>query len=63
MFDILGREVSELVKGTREARVHEVRFDGSSLSSGVYFYRLQARLEEGGERGEYTETKRTLLLK
>jgi photosystem II stability/assembly factor-like uncharacterized protein len=55
MFDILGREVSVLVNERRDAGVHEVRFDGSNLASGVYFYRLQA--------GDFTQTKRLLLLR
>jgi len=42
VFDMLGREVSVLVNERREAGVHEVRFDASGLSSGVYLYKLQA---------------------
>jgi hypothetical protein len=55
VFDMLGREVSVLVNERREAGVHEVRCDGSGLSSGVYFCRLQA--------GGFVSTKRLLLLK
>jgi len=55
VYDILGREVSVLVHERRNAGVHEVKFNGSNLASGVYFYRLQA--------GDFTETKRLLLLK
>ena len=42
VYDILGRELSTLVNERRDVGVHEVTFDGSSISSGVYFYRLQA---------------------
>jgi hypothetical protein len=42
VYDMLGREVSVLVNETRDAGVHEVRFDASGLSSGVCLYRLQA---------------------
>jgi hypothetical protein len=55
VFDILGREVSVLVNERKDAGVHEVKFDGSNLASGVYFYRLQA--------GDFVQTKRLLLLK
>jgi hypothetical protein len=55
VFDILGREVSELVNDKRDAGVYEVTFDGSNLASGVYFYRLQA--------GDFEATKRLLLVK
>jgi photosystem II stability/assembly factor-like uncharacterized protein len=41
VYDILGREVSELVNEMKEAGVYEVSFDASGLSSGVYLYRLQ----------------------
>jgi hypothetical protein len=55
VYDILGREVSLLVNGKREAGVHEVKFDGSNLASGVYFYRLQA--------GDFVQTRTILLLR
>jgi len=47
--------VSLLVNGKREAGVHEVKFDGSNLASGVYFYRLQA--------GDFVQTRTILLLR
>lgn len=55
VYDLLGQQVSELVNERREAGVYEVKFDGSNLSSGVYFYRLQA--------GDFVATKRLLLLR
>ena len=55
VYDILGREVSMLVNERKDAGVHEVKFDGSDLASGVYFYRLQA--------GDYVGTKKLLLMK
>jgi Secretion system C-terminal sorting domain len=53
VYDLLGREVSALVNDRRNAGVHEVKFDGSGLSSGVYFYRLQA--------GDFVQTRKLLL--
>ncbi|MBO6523122.1 MAG: S8 family peptidase [Balneolaceae bacterium] len=41
VFDLLGREVAELVNGEKETGEYEVRFDASNLSSGVYIYQLQ----------------------
>ncbi|MCC6398223.1 MAG: T9SS type A sorting domain-containing protein, partial [Bacteroidetes bacterium] len=55
IFDMLGRVVSVIVDERREAGVHEVRFDASGLTSGVYLYRLQA--------GDFVQTRRLLLLK
>ena len=55
VYDMLGRQVSVLVDERRDAGVHEVKFEGSTLASGVYFYRLQA--------GDFTQTKRLLILK
>jgi hypothetical protein len=55
VYDMLGREVSVLVNERRDAGVHEVKFDGSNLASGVYVYRLQA--------GDVTQTKRLMLLR
>jgi hypothetical protein len=40
VYDALGRKVMSLVEGDQEAGMHTVTFDGSELSSGIYFYRL-----------------------
>jgi hypothetical protein len=58
VFDILGREVIKLVDEPKEAGYHTVEFDGSSLASGVYFYRI---LTEGTER--YSKTLKMILVK
>jgi hypothetical protein len=42
VYDILGREVATLVDGVQQQGTHEARFEAGGLSSGVYFYRLQA---------------------
>jgi hypothetical protein len=55
VYDLLAREVSVLVNERRGAGVHEVKFDGSNLASGVYFYRLQA--------GDFVSTKQLVFLK
>ena len=55
VYDLLGREVSVLVNEKRDAGVHEVKFNGANLASGVYFYRLRA--------GDFVQSKRLVLLK
>lgn len=42
VFDSTGREVTTLVKETKEAGRHNVSFNGESLSSGVYIYKMFA---------------------
>ncbi|MDP3150729.1 MAG: S41 family peptidase [Ignavibacteria bacterium] len=55
VFDILGREIAVLVNGEITAGKHEVKFDGSNSSNGVYFYQVKS--------SNYLETKKLLLLK
>ena len=55
VYDILGKEVVTLVNEKLNPGNYKVEFNGSDLTSGVYFYTLNA---EG-----FTETKRMLLLK
>ena len=55
VFDILGREGSVLVSERMDEGVHEAKLDGSTLSSGVYFYRLQA--------GDFVQSKRMIIVK
>jgi hypothetical protein len=55
VFDLLGREVAVLVNERKAPGRYEVRFDGSELSSGVYFYRLTA--------GAFAESRKMVLMK
>jgi photosystem II stability/assembly factor-like uncharacterized protein len=55
IYDVLGNEVSTLVNEVKPAGEYEIEFDGSNLSSGTYFYKLQA--------GDFVEIKKLLLLK
>ena len=55
VYDIKGREVVILVDGWRQAGVYEAAFNASSLSSGMYFARLQA--------GDFRQTRKLLLIK
>ncbi len=55
VYDVLGREVAELVNGDLQAGSHSINFDASRLSSGTYFYRLQA--------GNGVKMKKMMLIK
>jgi len=55
VYDVLGNEVATLVNEEKPAGSYEVNFNASKLSSGVYFYRIQA--------GSFVETKKMILLK
>ena len=56
VFDIGGRKVSTLVKQKQSPGTYEYKFDGSNISSGIYFYTLFAD-------GVKIETRRMMLLK
>lgn len=53
VFNTLGQQVALLVQGEQETGYHEAQFEGTGLSTGMYFYRLIA--------GNFFQT-RTLLL-
>jgi hypothetical protein len=55
VFDVLGNEVVALVNEEKDRGVYTVNFDAANLSSGIYFYKLQA--------GHSIQTKKMLLLK
>jgi hypothetical protein len=44
VYDVLGRLVSELVNEVKVPGAYSVRFDGSSLSSGIYFARMEQQI-------------------
>ena len=55
IFDATGQEVGSYVNEKLNAGVYEANIDASNLSSGVYFYKLQA--------GNFTDTKKMVLIK
>ncbi len=55
VFDPLGRKVATLLDSQINPGTHDVDWNASNISSGVYFYRLEA--------GEYTETRKLIILR
>ena len=55
IYDLLGREVATIVSEEMSAGSYSRQWDAAKMSSGVYFYRLQA--------GSYTQTKKLVLLR
>lgn len=55
IYNTLGAEITTLVSEDKPAGYYQIVFDGSRYSSGVYFYRMTA--------GEFTETKKLILMK
>ena len=55
VFNTLGQQVAVLQNSEQDAGYHEVKFGGSGLASGVYFYRIRA--------GDFIQTKRLSLLR
>ena len=55
VYNLRGEEVALLLSGTMPAGNHRVSWDASNVSSGIYFYRLQA--------GDFVQTKKMMLLK
>ncbi len=55
VFNILGQEVAMLVNEFQTAGSKSVQFNGSSLTSGIYLYQLQA--------GDFTVTKKLVLIR
>ncbi len=60
IYDILGRKLKTLVEENISAGTHQIIFDGSNLSSGVYFYQLEAKTQLGKNR---LITKKMVLLR
>ncbi|MCH7763278.1 MAG: S8 family serine peptidase [Candidatus Marinimicrobia bacterium] len=66
VFDIMGREVTTLVNGLVNAGFKETVWDGANASgqpvpSGMYFYRLDAKAVESGER--FHQTRKMVIMR
>ena len=55
IYDLLGREIAELVNEYKIVGDYEVKFNAGNLPSGIYFYKLRA--------GNFVETKKMSLMK
>jgi len=63
VYDVLGSEIITLINEEKPAGVYKINWDASSLSSGVYFYRLQAGDPSTGSGQSFVETRKMILLK
>jgi predicted extracellular nuclease len=60
VYNILGQEVRTLVSGPQEAGRYTVRFDASTLATGLYLYRIHVAPESGAE---FSVVKKMVLMK
>jgi hypothetical protein len=61
VFNILGEKVAELINTQMSAGVHTINFNAGSLASGIYIYRIEARILTG--KGHFIDVKKMMLLK
>ena len=55
IYDVLGKEVTTLVNEEKPIGTYELSWSAANLTSGVYFYRIQA--------GDFIVTKKMILLR
>jgi hypothetical protein len=55
VYDVLGREIKELLNEFKPAGTYELTFDGNNLPCGVYFYKLQAE--------DFIQTRKMVLIR
>lgn len=55
VYNAIGEKVATLVNGLQQAGRYEVNFNASNLTSGIYFYSIEA--------GEFKSVKKMLLMK
>ncbi|MCF8242601.1 MAG: T9SS type A sorting domain-containing protein [Melioribacteraceae bacterium] len=61
VFNLIGEKVAELVNSNFNSGYHIVKFDASSLSTGIYLYKIDAEPENG--KGSYSAVKKLMLIK
>lgn len=60
IYNTLGQEVTTLLNGEMKAGLHDVEFNASSFSSGVYFYQIEA---QGVNGTNFSSVKKMMLMK
>jgi hypothetical protein len=61
IFNTLGQRISEIVNETKDEGSYEESFNASQLSSGIYFYRIEATSVNNSKT--FVETKKMLLIR
>ena len=60
LFNSIGQKVDELFNNDLSGGVHEVTFSASNLSSGIYYYTMNAIGKDGNN---FSSTKKMILMK
>ena len=63
VYDIIGREVAELVNQELAAGFHQYQFNANNLAGGVYLYRITAVGSVDGKESRFSDVKKLMLLK
>ncbi|UCE17352.1 MAG: T9SS type A sorting domain-containing protein, partial [Gemmatimonadota bacterium] len=63
VYNTLGQLVKVLADGEQEAGHHTVQWDASDMSSGIYFYRIEAKGTSPKNQVHFRETRRMVLMK
>ncbi len=61
VYNSIGKKVQELVNAVKQAGYHQIIFNGTDLSSGVYFYSLYAQSLDGSK--DFRSMKKLILIK
>ncbi|MEJ2104889.1 MAG: T9SS type A sorting domain-containing protein, partial [Ignavibacteriaceae bacterium] len=62
IFDVLGNEIESLINEEKPAGTYELTWEAAGYPSGVYFYQLRAT-PNGGQAGDFVQTRKMILLK
>ena len=63
IYDVLGREVTTLVSGTKQAGSYTVHWDAGQHASGVYFYRLTVQPLSAGQGEGFSAARKMVLMR
>ncbi len=63
VYNLLGQVVDVIVNEEQSAGWKEVKWNASGFASGMYFYKLTALQKDGGQAGNFVETKKMIVVK